>query len=124
VFRLALFLLILSCSSNLARAQATPAPEKKRFVLYATLIEDVPVQLSDGSRWNMDKGDTFPLTMYKEQGTKMILQLASATFMVNSAQAKAIEEKDLTELQLQSYRNIVQNFLDSRAAKWRKEQAK
>jgi hypothetical protein len=124
VFRLSLLLLILSCSSTLAPAQEAPAPEKKRFVLYATLLENVPVQLSDGSRWNMDKGDTFPVAMYKEQGTKMVLQLASTTFMVKTAQAKAIEEKDLTELQLQSYRNNVASFLESRAARWRKEQAK
>ena len=124
MFRPALLLLILFSSSIFAPAQEAPAQEKKRFVLYATLLENVPVQLSDGSKWNMDKGDTFPVSMYKEQGTKMILQLASATFMVKTTQAMAIEEKDLTELQLQSYRNNVQNYLDSRAAKWRKEQAK
>lgn len=116
--RLLLSLALLFLSVTLASAQ-----EKKRFTLYATLVENVPVQLSDGSKWHMDKGDTFPVIMYKEQQTKIILQMASANFMISTAQVKVFEEKDLTEAQWATYRNNVTNYLESQARKW-KEQAK
>jgi len=116
VFRFVLFFAILVSSIHLA-----PAQEKKRFVLYATLLETVPVELSDGSKWKMDPGDTFPVVMYKEQQTKIVLQLASASFMVKTELVRVIEEKDLTEAQLASYRSNVNNFLESRAAKWKKQ---
>ncbi len=117
--RFAFFILLLATFSTFAQAQ-----EKKRFVLYATLVENTPVQLSDGSKWEMDKGDTFPVVMYKEQQTKIILQLGGANFMIKTDRVKVIEEKDLTESQLATYRNNVSNYLESRAKKWKTEQAK
>ena len=128
MYRFALFLLILASFSTLVPAQdLAPLPEKtekKRFVLYAMLTENTPVQLSDGSKWEMDKGDTFPVVMYKELQTKIILQLAGASFMIKTDRVKVIEEKDLTEVQLASYRANVNNYLESRAKKWKTEQAK
>ncbi len=100
-----------------------PAQEKKRYVLYAMLSETTPVQLADGAKWQMDKGDTFPVVMFKERQTKIILQLGGTTFMINADRVQTIEEKDLTEAQLATYRNNVSNYLESRSEKW-KEQAK
>lgn len=110
---IALFL----CASALAQ-------EKKRFVLYAMLTEDMPVQLADGAKWMMDKGDTFPIVMFKEQQTKVILQLAGTSFFVAASKVQVIEEKDVTPQQLASYRQNVANYLDTRAEKWKAEQAK
>ncbi len=101
-----------------------PAQEKKRFVLYATLLEDTPVQLADGSKWHMDKGDTFPVVMFKEQQTKVILQLAGTSFLIGANLVKVLEEKDLTEAQLATYRSNVNNYLESRSEKMKTELTK
>ena len=119
VKRLLIFLLLLASTSAFA-----PAQEKKRFVLYGILLESIPVQLADGSRWEMDKGDTFPVVMYKEQRTKMILQLAGTSFLIAAEKVKVIEEKELTEALLATYRNNVANYLESRSKKMRAEMAK
>lgn len=108
--------LVLGCSLQSA--------EKKRFVLYAVLTAETSVQLGDGGRWVMDKGDTFPLVMFKEQQTKVVLQLAGTTFMTDAANVKVIQEKELTAEQLASYRTNVQHYLDARVAKFKAEQAK
>lgn len=121
VKRLLIFLLLLACASAFAPAQEK---EKKRFVLYGILLEGIPVTLADGSRWEMDKGDTFPVVMYKEQRTKLILQLAGTSFLVNAEKVKVIEEKELTEALLATYRSNVANYLESRAKKMRAEMAK
>ena len=107
----------------IALSALAPAQEKKRFMLYASFLEDTPVQLADGAKWQMDKGDTFPVVMYKEQQTKIILQLAGTNFMVMANRVKVFEEKDLTETQLATYRTNVHNYIESRSEKW-KEQAK
>ncbi|MEI9894988.1 MAG: hypothetical protein WDN28_14140 [Chthoniobacter sp.] len=98
--------------------------EKKHFVLYAVFTADTGVQLADGPRWKMDKGDTFPLVMFKERQTKVVLQLAGTTFTTEAANVQVLEEKDLTPEQAATYRNNVQHYLDSRAEKWKTEQAK
>lgn len=100
------------------------ATEKKRFVLYATMLDATPVQLADGAKWMMDKGDTFPVVMFKDQQANIILQLAGTTFKTQTARVKVIEEKDVTAEQLATYRNNVQNYIDSRSEKWKAEQAK
>ena len=53
----------------LASLPAADAQAKKRYILYATLLDDTPVELSDGANWMMDKGDSFPLLMFKDQQT-------------------------------------------------------
>lgn len=100
------------------------AGEKKHYVLYAMLTTDTPVQLSDGARWMMDKGDTFPIVMFKEQQTKLILQLAGTTFITAAENVKVIEEKDVTPEQLATYRTNVQHYLDAQADKWKTEKGK
>jgi hypothetical protein len=118
VFR-ALILSVLLLSLNaFALAQ-----EKKRYVLYAMFTETTPVQLADGAKWQMDKGDTFPVVMFKDRQTKVILQLAGTTFMVGTDRIQTIEEENVTEAHLATYRANVSNYLESRSEKW-KEQAK
>ena len=95
------------------------AGEKQRFVLYAMLTETTPVVMADGSKWEMDKGDTFPLLMFKEQQTKVVLQLAGTSFWVDAKRVKVIEEKDVTQEQLATYRNNVKNYIQSRSEEWK-----
>jgi hypothetical protein len=100
---------------------AVHAAEKKRFILYATMITDTGVQLEDGTQWIMDKGDTFPVVMFKEQQTKIVLQLAGASFITSAANVRVVEEKDVTPEQLATYRTNVQHYLDGQAEKWKTE---
>lgn len=115
-FLLILFTLVFGCSLQ--------AAEKKRFVLYAVLTQDTGVQLADGARWMMDKGDTFPVVMFKDQQTKVVLQLAGTSFMTSVINVKVVEEKDVTPEQLTTYRNNVQHYLEGQAEKWKTEKAK
>ena len=108
--------LILGCSLQ--------AAEKKHFVLYAMFMANTDVRLADGAHWIMDQGDTFPVVMFKEQQTKIVLQLAGTTFMTDAANVTTIEEKNLTEEQLATYRGTVQRYLDGLAEKAKAEQAK
>ena len=50
--------------------------------MYAQLLENAQVTLSDGSEWAMDKGDCFPIDMFKEQQTKIVLKVGGSTFMI------------------------------------------
>jgi hypothetical protein len=115
-FLIVFFSLILGCNLH--------AAEKKRFVLYAMLNAETGVQLADGARWVMDKGDTFPVVMFKEQQTKIVLQLAGTTFVTSAANVQIIEEKEVTPGQLATYRANVQHYLDAQAEKWKADQAK
>jgi hypothetical protein len=116
---LALFLITVAL---LTTARAEPS-EKKRFVLYATLLQETPVDLADGAQWLMDRGDTFPVVMFKEQQTKALLQLAGTTFLVDVKRLKIIQEKDLTAGQLASYRHNVQTYIDTRSDQWKQRAA-
>jgi hypothetical protein len=109
--------MFLICSS-------VAAEKKKRYVLYAMLTADTPVQLADGARWMMDKGDTFPVVMFKDQQTRVVLQLAGTTFALSAVNVKVVEEKDITPEQLETNRVNVQHYLDARAEKWKAEQGK
>lgn len=97
--------------------------EKKRYVLYAMLLDTLPVDLADGAQWMMDKGDTFPVIMFKEQQTKVMLQLAGTSFMIDVKHVKIIEEKNLTAGELASYRRNVQTYIDTRSEQWKKRAA-
>jgi len=116
--------LVLSIAILLAFCTLAPAQEKKRFVLYAALLESTPVQLADGSKWQMDKGDTFPVVMFKEQQTKIVLQLAGTSFVTDASRVKVIAENELTEAHLSNYRYNVTQYLDSRSEKMKAELAK
>jgi len=107
--------LVLGCTA--------PAAEKKHYVLYAMFTSDTGVVLKEGSEWVMFKGDTFPVIMFKDQQTKIVLQLAGTSFMTESSHVKVIEEKDVTPDELATYRTNVEHYLDSQAKKWKSEQA-
>ena len=101
----------------LAPAQSA---EKQHFALYAMLLDTLPVDLADGAQWMMDKGDTFPVIMFKDSQSKVILQLAGTTFVVESKHVKVIEGKDLTAAELASYRRNVETYIDTRSEQWKK----
>jgi hypothetical protein len=97
-----------------------PTHAKKKFELYAMLTENTPVELADGARWMMDKGDVFPVMMYKEQQTKIVLQLAGTSFLTETSRVRILSPKEIPE-GLASYRRNVETYLKSQAESWRKE---
>ena len=91
----------------------------KKLLLFAMLTKDTPVELEDGATWMMDKGDAFPVIMFKEQQTKMLLQLAGTTFLIPAANVRVLEEKEVTEGILAAYRRNVASYIDGKSRKWR-----
>ena len=114
VNRLFHFFTLLLCVGSTIRAA-----EKQPFVLYAALNENSPVEMADGSKWQMDKGDTFPVVMFKEQQTKVVLQLAGTNFIIPANRVKIIEAKDVTATQLETYRNNVKSYIQNRSEDWK-----
>ena len=114
------FLCILAFTL-LASLPAADAQGKKRYILYATLNEDTPVELSDGANWMMDKGDSFPLLMFKDQQTTVVLQLAGTTFRVVAKGVRIAEAKDVTPEMVANYRQNVRTYIDSKSEKIQKE---
>jgi hypothetical protein len=90
----------------------------KPIVLFATLIADTPVTLEDGAQWMMDKGDAFPVLMFKEQQTKLVLQLAGTRFMIPADRVRVVEEKNITPAMRAAYRRNVESYLESQSKKW------
>ncbi len=113
------FLCLLLAVLALAALPAQSAG-KKHFALYGMLLDTLPVDLADGAQWMMDKGDTFPVVMYKEQQTKVMLQLAGTTFVIEAKHVRVFEEKELTAAALASYRRNVQTYIDTRSEQWKK----
>ncbi len=106
----------LICALLLVFASADGAGKKP--LLFAMLTKDTPVQLEDGAKWMMDKGDAFPVVMFKEQQTKLVLQLAGTTFLIPAANVHILEEKELTEEVLAAYRRNVASYIDGKSKKW------
>lgn len=104
-------LLALSCSLPAEGAS-------KKLLLFAMLTQDTPVELEDGAKWLMDKGDAFPVVMYKEAGTKLVLQLAGTSFLIPVANVRVLEEKELTAEVLAAYRRNVASYIDGKSKKW------
>ena len=98
--------------------------EKKHYVLFATLLEKTPVDLADGAKWIMDKGDTFPVIMFKEGQTKVVLQLAGTSFWVDTSRIKAVEEDEISPAQLATYRHNVETYISNRARQWKEQAAR
>lgn len=90
----------------------------KAPVLFAMLTKDTPVELEDGAKWMMDKGDAFPVVMFKEQQTKLVLQLAGTSFLIPAANVRVLTEKELTEEVLAAYRRNVASYIDGKSKKW------
>ncbi len=91
----------------------------KKLLLFGMLMKDSPVELEDGATWMMDKGDAFPVIMFKEQQTKIVLQLAGTSFLIPAANVRVLEEKEVTEEVLAAYRRNVASYLDGKSKKWR-----
>ena len=90
----------------------------KKVLLFAMLTKNTPVELADGAKWMMDKGDAFPVVMFKEQQTKIVLQLAGTSFVVPAENARVLDEKELTEEILSVYRRNVASYIDGKSKKW------
>src|SRR5688572_24825421 len=86
------------------------------FKVFATLTEDTRVQLSDGAVWQMDKGDVFPVEAYKNQRKDVVLRLAGATFMTETARTRLLKPEEVPA-GVEVYRKNVRAYLDSTAKK-------
>jgi len=115
-------LLLLLIVSSLAFSPAR-GKEKKPYILYATLLERTLVDLADGAKWSMDKGDTFPVIMFKEHQTKAILQLAGTTFWIDTDRLKLVEENEITPAQLATYRHNVETYISTWGRHWKERAA-
>jgi hypothetical protein len=101
-------------------AAAKPTPRPKPYKLYAEMIENTPVDLADGGKWMMDKGDVFPVLMYKELQTKIVLQLAGTSFWVDTAKVRILKNNEV-EKGMESYRKNVATYLKEQSEKWTRE---
>ena len=92
--------------------------DAREYKLYAALTEDMPVELSDGAKWMMDKGDVFPVLMFKDSQTKVVLQLAGANFLTDTRRVRILENREVPA-GLLVYRKTVEVYLKTKAEKWR-----
>jgi hypothetical protein len=86
------------------------------FKIYAILVEDTRVNLSDGAVWQMDKGDVFPIEAYKNQQKNVVLRLAGATFMTETAKTRVLKPEEV-QAGIEVYRKNVRAYLDSTSKK-------
>jgi hypothetical protein len=100
-----------------------PGPKTYRVVIYAQLLENAQVTLSDGSEWAMDKGDCFPIDMFKEQQTKVVLKVGGSTFMIETPRVRVMKEHE-TEAALKSYRVTLAAYAKTHGDRWLKEAEK
>jgi hypothetical protein len=92
--------------------------DAREYKLYAALTEDMPVELSDGAKWMMDKGDVFPILMFKDSQTKVALQLAGANFLTETKRIRILEQHEVPA-GLVIYRKNVETYLKSISEKWK-----
>jgi len=86
------------------------------FKLYAMFTEETRVELSDGAVWMMDKGDVFPVEAYKNMQKNIVLRLAGATFMTESARVRILTAVEVPA-GIEKYRENVRSYLDSTSKK-------
>ena len=96
---------------------AAPAAD---FKIYAALTEDTRVELSDGAVWQMDKGDVFPVEAYKNTQKDIVLRLAGATFMIETARTRVLKPDEVIT-GIEAYRRNVRAYLDSTSKKIEKQ---
>jgi hypothetical protein len=99
-------------------AAALPAAAGERVILYAALTEATVVDLSNGEKWRMDKGDCFPVVAYKESHTKVVLQLAGSQFIMPADKTRVVPDKELSAA-MEKYRANVNTYINGYAARWR-----
>ena len=90
----------------------------REYKLYAVLNEDIPVELSDGAKWMMDKDDVFPVLMYKDSQTKIVLQIAGANFITDTKRVRILEPREVPA-GLVIYRKNVEAYVKSISDKWK-----
>ncbi len=105
--------LLLCLLSILALGLSAPA---KEFKLYAAFNEDTEVDMANGSKWVMDKGEVFPVLMYKEMQTKIVLELADTTFRTDTPKVRLLKNDELGA-GLAKYQKSVDNYLRTKAEK-------
>jgi hypothetical protein len=97
-----------------------PQIHAKEFKLYAILLEETQVELDDGAKWLMDKGDVFPVVMYKDLRKNIVLQLAGTQFRTETKRVRILEPGEVAQ-GLENYRKNVQAYLDSKAKRLKSE---
>lgn len=100
--------------------QAADPKEPRHYVLYAQFLDSTPVELSTGARWMMDKGDCFPVDQFKQQQTKVILKLDTATFSTEANKVRIMKDSEAAAA-LQSYKKNVAEFLKSQTEHEKKD---
>lgn len=93
-----------------------PTSKAVDFKLYATFTEDTRVELSDGAVWMMDKGDVFPVEAYKNMQKNIVLRLAGATFMTETAHVRILKPDEVAA-GIETYRKNVRAYLESTSKK-------
>jgi hypothetical protein len=68
----------------------------------------------------MDKGDVFPLVMYKDLRKNIVLQLAGTQFRIETKRVRILEPGEVAQ-GLENYRKNVQAYLDSKAKRLKSE---
>jgi len=89
-----------------------------RVQLYARILENLNAELTDGTAWQIDKGDCFPVIAYKDSHTKLILRLASAQFLVLAKSAVIVSEKE-TPAAIEKYNISLNSYINGAAMRWR-----
>jgi hypothetical protein len=101
-------------------AGITAAPAGEPVTLYARVQDPLVVKLSDGTVWEMEKGDCFPVIAYKESHTKLILRLARNSFIVPAKSAVVVPDKEVPAA-AEKYRMTVNSYLENVTSQWRKK---
>ncbi len=87
--------------------------QAKEYKLYVAMLDQTPVVLADGTQWMMDKGDMFPVLMYKEMQTKVVLQLDSTQFRVDASKVRKLTAGEV-EASRPNYLRNVENYRKSK----------
>jgi hypothetical protein len=103
------------CLSLFLAFLANPASARE-FKLYAVLTQDTEVELNTGARWLMDKGDVFPILMYKEQQTQVVLELSEANFRTETKNIRVLDENEIPAA-IANYEQNVRAFQSAKMAK-------
>ncbi len=90
-----------------------PAASAREYKLYAALLAETPVELADGSKWVMDKGDVFPVLMFKEMRTKIVLQLDGTNFRIETKTTRILKKEEIAA-GLINYEKNVGNYARSK----------
>jgi hypothetical protein len=101
---------------SLALASFATSVSAKEFKLYAVLTQDTEVELNTGARWLMDKGDVFPILMYKEQQTQVVLELSEANFRTETKNIRVLDEHEIPAA-VANYEQNVRAFQVAKMAK-------